>query len=215
MNRLTLLGAGAASAAAGGGGLVTLNAAGTYLWTPLVGASLSYTGLTIAAGSNIALVVSITWDSALPPTGIAATWDGVSMTRLVNVGAASAACELWGLANPAIGNKTLAVSWTGSVKTFVNGVAFNGVDQSTPFPHTNTGQVVTTIDVTSAVGNLVMAQMSNLTSLSGLTGTTVFVDNSSGAIATAGSNYDSGAASVAIGDAATLTNIVGIDIKSA
>lgn len=143
---------------------------GTTTNTPIT--TFNYTGITVGAGSNRALIIVVTInDSTLsPPTGVSATWDsGVTnqaMTLLVSnadVPDNNNPVFIFGLRNPASGNKTLNISWTNSNTIALNAISFTGVDQTsdgTAFPHTatsNNAGGALSIAVTSAVGNWTIA----------------------------------------------------------
>src|SRR5262245_57991097 len=128
--------------------------------------TLDFTGLTIAAGSNIALVATLSWQGGVP-SGITVQWDpaGVNPSLSAITGASASAASacgsaLFGLVNPTTGNKTLRATWSGSFQAALSGVAFNGVNQAggdTTFARGN-GQGVTTggnfgVTIASSVGN--------------------------------------------------------------
>lgn len=135
-----------------------------------------HTGLTIAAGSNRAVVFPITTSLQLPLIA-SVTWDqgGTNQTcELIGIvdadGNATGHVELWGLVAPTIGNKTLRIAWTAGVLDIgVFGIALDGVDQTgstTTFAHfgTNTGDGTAPAAgaaITSAVGNIVISGSAN------------------------------------------------------
>jgi hypothetical protein len=192
---------------------------GSKLYQGSLLTSLSYTGLTIAAGANIALVVTIDWDiGGAAPTGLSVTWDSggtnQSLTRIVNNGTS----ELWGLVNPTIGNKTLAMSWTTTARVFIAGMAFNGVDQTggaTTFPNTANSASATTLTISSAIYRKVMCCGTTTAVLGTISGTTIFSDSASGTFINSFANYDDGATSVTIGSSGGAGPRVAIDIKAA
>lgn len=212
-------------AAAGGG--VTING-GTFTkqYQSANTTLFSYTGCTIAAGTHIALVVAISWDissGASSPTDLAMTWNGVGLTLIKagNNSGLGANAELWGLVNPATvsqaPDQTLAMSWTNNARAFVIGAAFDGVDQTggaTSFPGSTSGTSVTTVAVTSAVGDKVMACAATGSAIAGITGTTLYQDSATGLFINAYANYDNGAASVNIGQSNPQTQIVATSIKA-
>jgi len=197
--------------------VVTLNATGSKLYQGTLATSLNYTGLTIAAGTNLGMVVAVDWDSGAAPTGLSLTWDSggsnQAMTRIINNGLV----ELWGLVNPVVGNKTLALAWTTATRVFVAGMAFNGVDQAggaTSFPNSVSSGSATTLTVTSAIGRMVMCCGTTGTAIGTITGTTIFSDAVSGSFVNAFANYDNGAASVVIGNGTGSGPRVATDIKA-
>lgn len=185
--------------------------------------SVNYTGLTVGSGSNRALVVSLEFDTNGTVSGISATWDNggtnQSMTQLAFIdNGGTRPSALFGLVNPTSGNKTLHVSWTTATPVFVVGMSFAGVVQTsaaTAFPHQATNTNVATVSVTSATGNMVMGSAATGGSLAGITGTTIYSDNTSGSIINAFANYDNGAASVTIGEGSSVDTIVATDIAAA
>lgn len=212
---------------------VTVNATGSEQYGA-PGISKNYTGITVAAGSNRGLVLAVLWGYAVtPPSSITCVWDQAganqSMTEIIRLDSPSggATAALYGLVAPATGNKTLTISWTGIAEIFPAAMAFDGVDQTggvTSFPHSASANGAAAdqfgIDVTSAVGNKVMAAMSSSSVATISTGTEIFKDTSSGAFINANANYDAGAASVFIGATragftVTLHPIVATDIKAA
>lgn len=100
--------------------------------------TLTLTTFTVGAGSNRALLVSLSWSVNNP--GVFSSfprWDelGVSqpMTLIPNAAANASdntRTELYGLVNPTSGNKTLKASWLTSAELIIFIVSFNGVDQS-------------------------------------------------------------------------------------
>lgn len=213
------------AAAAGG---VTVNATGTKTYQGSAVTSLNYTGLTVAAGTNTAIVLAITWDTAgSTPTGITAIWDSVganqALTQIVakdTVGVIPST-SLWGLAGEhgavATGNKTLSLAWTGSSKLFVVAMAFDGVNQTggtTSFPNSTGANTVTTVSVSATASDKLMASGTAGSAISGLTGTTIYVDNVSGSTVNASANHDVGNAGT-IGASSTFGALVGTAIKAA
>jgi hypothetical protein len=96
-------------------------------------------------------------DSIRELTGQSVTWNCVPMSLVIGISGAGFSSQIWGLANPASGNNTLVIPWTGGQKVFAAAISFTGVDQSTPFPHTASANSVATVNVTSATGNKVVA----------------------------------------------------------
>lgn len=124
---------------------VTLNAAGTQASTNLA-TSVTYTGLTIAAGSNLVLAVSIVWLST-PGAITVANWDNAGTPQALGAAIQTATgvnghvASVFGLVAPTTGNKTLQITWTSTTEYAVNCVAFNGADQTggaTTFSNSNT-----------------------------------------------------------------------------
>lgn len=216
----------------GGSGTVTVNATGTELYQGSNVSTIDYTGLTVAAGSSTAIVAL--WmldDNAGPPTSVTAVWDPTganqALTQIVqgdNTGEKS--CFIFGLAGEhgavATGNKTLRLSWTGAAKFMLVAMAFDGVNQTggaTSFPNStsaNAGGIgLSTVSVTSATGNKVIACETASSSQGTSTGTQIFNDNSNGTFINAMSQYDDGAATVVIGNSGNNRVIAATDIKAA
>jgi hypothetical protein len=147
---------------------VTLNATATAVCSgsAIAGATgLSCSTLTVAAGTNIALVCALNF--SLPTvTGVAVTWNaGQSMTQIVagtqtSVGDA----QLWGLVAPATGANAAKATWTGTSDLIIYCEAWNGVNQTggaTTFPNStsasNAGSTPATLTITSAAGDATMA----------------------------------------------------------
>lgn len=137
---------------------VTLNAAmaaGNQGNTNAVGNALSFstTGITVAAGSNLVLVVTIGWMNSsglVAPSARSVTWNGVAMTEraFLTAGANNTTSGIYVLVNPATGAQTLAGSWVGLLDCYTSAVAFNGADQTTGIA---TGDTVTGTATTISV----------------------------------------------------------------
>lgn len=134
-----------------------------------------HTNLTIAAGSNIGLVVQITW-VLQTVSGVSVTWDQGGTNQAcaiigsaVNTPGANGRVVLYGLRAPTTGNHTLRVSWTGASDVIVNAVAFNNVDQTSDaaaFAHATsaTGATPTnspSLAITSAAANMTVELMTD------------------------------------------------------
>lgn len=137
---------------------VTLNAAmaaGNNGTSHDVGNSLSFstTGITVAAGSNTVLVVTIGWMNSsglVAPATRSVTWNGVSMTEraFLTAGANNTSSGIYVLINPTAGAQTLAGSWVGLLDAYVSALCFNGADQTTGIA---TGDTVTGTATTISV----------------------------------------------------------------
>lgn len=208
---------------------VALDATGTLLSTTTAGTSISYTGITVGSGSNRGLVAVVCFDVSTI-TSPTATWDNggtnQSMTLLKLQATASGgfgAVAIFGLANPIAGNKTLRVAWTTSSGTSAIAVSFTGVDQTggvTSFPNAAGAQGSTassSVTITSATGNAVVAGHSNNNTVNSVNNTSLFIDHAQTHTDNA-ANRASGAASVAM--TATLASsgtwaAAGTDVKAA
>jgi hypothetical protein len=204
--------------------VVTVNATGTKLYNGTAVTSLNYTGLTIAAGSNLAMVVTVHWDTTgTTPTAMTMVWDSgganQSLTQIVTSDPGTHSqwqAELWGLVNPVVGNKTLSLSWTTASRMFLCSMAFDGVDQTggtTSFPNAASGVSIATLTIPSAPGHIVMNAGTGGT-YGALTGTVIFSDSSSGTYINGYANYMPGASpSVTIGSAGVM-KMAATDIKA-
>lgn len=199
---------------------VTVNATGTKSYQA---SGVNYTGITVAAGSNRALVLALCFDIGSNPSAVAATWDSGGSNQAMTLIASRNATNngkssyLFGLVAPATGNLNLLISWTGGANVFAAAMAFNGVDQTggvTSFPHSTSGTTAT-LTVTSATGNKVMACEASTVAQGTSTGTLIYDDHVSGAIINAMAQHDDGAASVSIGNTGSNSSIVATDIAAA
>jgi hypothetical protein len=98
--------------------------------------SISSTGMAVG-GSATLLIATLSFGSAsqTPPTGISMTWDGVAMTAgpsvLSQSGGNFGQAAIFYLVNPAVGNKTLAASWTNANDLYMSCASFTGTDTTT------------------------------------------------------------------------------------
>lgn len=132
--------------------------------TDTTNTSFSNTTLTIGAISNAVLLVFLSWTSN--PGTVTVTWNGVACTLIGSQTTSDGAVsQMYGLINPATGNKTLAVTSTNSVELIMTAGSFSGADQgavSTTFAHVTSAALSTanpSTVVTSAVGNFTAAMM--------------------------------------------------------
>lgn len=171
------------------------------------GTNLNFTNQTITGGlSNSALVVVITQTTSTNLTGMTLHWDSAGTNQLMaqvsNDTLANAQTWVFGLLAPTSGNKTLALSWTGTGQVLVSSLSLKGVNQTnnaTAFQHaTNaTGSSITPIVVvTSQVNDLVVSAWASTGIFTGVfSGTAIYSNNGGSAWDGAGS-YDVGSASV-------------------
>lgn len=99
--------------------------------------SISSTGITVGASATC-LVMMIGFQgigSSNIPTGVAATWNGASMTARSNVsytgGTKAVTAYIFTLVNPASGAKTLSTTWTVSQDAYMSAISFTGTDTTT------------------------------------------------------------------------------------
>ena len=201
---------------------VALDAVGTVQHTAL-NTSVNYTNITVGAGANRALIIMIAFGSpALAPTGITLTWDSggtnQAMTQIAFSAGTNITAGIWGLVAPTSGNKTLAVSWTNANESWVSGVCFTGVDQTggtTSFPNAAANTGVATLTIGSAVADMGVAITTTGGVISGSTGTTLYIDNTSAAFINSSSEYQAGASpSMVIGFGVNLTTLAAVDIRA-
>lgn len=185
-----------------------------------IASGVNYTGITVGSGANRALVLTLNFDGVVP-TGQTVTWNGTAMGLLIALNVSgNKESQIWGLTNPASGNNTLAISWTGGQKVFAAAISFTGVDGSSgntsAFPHTASNLSVSTVSLTTAVGNMAVACEAAGGSQGTATGTLIYDDHVSGTNINAMANYDMpGASPLAIGNSGSNVLVVAADIAAA
>lgn len=126
------------------------------------------TGLTIAhtcLGSNRVLYVAVTScpGSGVEVDAVSATYNGISMavffTDITTHG--SRRCRVFRLVAPDTGANNIILTWAGGGNMRAIGASYTGVDQTTPDDAQQTvdgsaGGTSSTVDVSSAAGNMVM-----------------------------------------------------------
>lgn len=145
-----------------------LGTAGTQLGNSAGVTTLDYTGLTVAAGSNTALVLVVAWH--VDPGAITVkNWDQAGTPQALEIIKAPTTnvngqfVALYGRIAPTAGNKTLRLTWTNASELVLNAVAFAGVDQTgstTSFPNsaTATGNTASaTITITRPSNGAIVA----------------------------------------------------------
>lgn len=189
---------------------VSVNATGTSTNNAsTLATSFTYSGITVAAGSNTALVAVIQIDGgAATAASVTATWDSgatnQAMTLLKQTTRATGQTTcIFGLRSPTTGNKSLAFTWTNTNCCSAVAVALNGVDQvsdATAFKNATSAtgtSASASVTVTSAVGDIVVTGVSlaggNVTAVNG----TQLAFDSALLGDNFGSQYNTGAASVA------------------
>lgn len=204
-------GAGEGGFGGSGGGTVPLavDATGTEL-TAFPGAtSVAYTGLTVGSGlTNSALLAIVCADNQSVAPTITMTWNGTNVPLISGTSSASTGasiyCQLFGLANPAAGNQTLAVSFGGVAYSYsIVALSFKGVNQSTPFINgtTATGTSGTpSISPTVASGDIGVGAFGATVSYSSVGNTVIFTD--------ATSSYPVAAANRAVGPNPALSAVI-------
>ena len=119
--------------------------------------SISSTGITVGGGANILVMVMCGGGSGAQtaPTGVTATWNGVSMTLATSILSLEPAPFGWAaiftLDSPAPGANTLAASWTNINDIYMSAVSFSGaggirVADTTTATQTDTVTVPSTTD---------------------------------------------------------------------
>ncbi len=208
---------------AGGGTTVTVNGTvGSKVYQNAV-TTKDYT-FTVSSGSNLALLVTLNFGSILV-SSVSATWDqggtNQAMTQIVTIsqGAGIGTSAIFGLRAPTVvASGTLRVSWTTISEVFIAAICLAGVSQTSDgsaFPNTATATSGSTVNVTSAAGDLVVACESAGTGQGTATGTLIYDDHLSGAVINAMANYDTGSATVAIGNSGSNATIAATDIGHA
>jgi hypothetical protein len=184
--------------------------------------STNYT-LTVPAGSNEALVVTLNFGISGGVSNITATWDNGGtnqvMTQLVDKQLSSSESTIFGLRNPTVKtNGTLRVTWTTTATDlFVSSIVFGGVDQASDgnaFPTTakspNSNTASTTI--ASVAGNMVVAVEGSTVSQGTSLGTLLYDDHVSGAVLNSMAEYDNGATTVSVGNSGTNQTIAAVSV---
>lgn len=186
------------------------------------------TGVTVASGSNLALVVALNFDNnILSPVVTGLVWDAAGVNQALTLIKAAAGTltgpksdtQLWGLVGVTAGaSKSITLTTTSSSAVFMTAIAFSGVNQTggtTSFPGAvdNGGSNFSTLSVTSATGDKVIAATTDGT-FGTPTGTVILNNSSSGSFVNALVNYDDGAAPVAIGQSNTLSASTGAEVAT-
>lgn len=179
---------------------VTLNAAGTQAANTTDGLTFSYTGLTVAAGANTALVLIAAWLGDPGAITVNRWDDGASNQTLTELVAPTATVNgqrvgVYGLVNPIAGNKTLKFTWTNSHEAVINVVAWNGVDQTgstTSFPNAatatgNTASATKTITLPSNGAIVAISVCGSLNGHTSVSATQLLLYSGTGAIDAGGS----------------------------
>lgn len=169
-------------------GAVTVNANTTSDCKVAANTNLDCTNLTIGAISNTVLVCAATWNLNTV-SGITLTWDSLgtpqTMALITNAtvsGGTFGKAELYGLVAPHTGTLNLNVTWTTTADLYVGCTAYNGANQTggtTTFPSgvsaTGTGSV-TSVTISSAVGDIVEAVHTNLMATGSCSATQLWLD---------------------------------------
>lgn len=183
-------------------------------------ATISSTGMTVGASATL-LIGMLSWGAQRPgPTSPTMTWDGVSMTLQPSVtrdnGSNTVSVAIFTLANPAIGNKTLAAAWTNTLDVYMGAVSFtgaNGVNASDNVTATD----ATSINVNTGVGDATVAIFLTNGSTPTMNQTTIWGESSlqpggGGSYALGGSGSNS---HTFTGAGGTIQALAGIHILSA
>lgn len=200
----------------GGGGTVTVDGK-TATANSATGTSVSTSAITISAGSNRALLVGVVMDSgSVLPVGLGCVYDvaganqtmtAVSGTNTGISAAITAAMVFYGLVNPTSGaSKTVTCSWTASSTVGVVAISFTGTNQSSvaaAFPNGNfnspgSAASPAAVTITSATGHKTVAmEAQNCVPFGAISGTTLTAELDMANVGFV-SNYDNGAATVAM-----------------
>lgn len=187
------------------------------------------TTLTIpGGGTKVALAVVVAYTGPSIVTAATTTWGGTAMTLVTGTPSFSvnhSGTVMFCLAAPATGAQTLSVNLSapaGITEIHMIGASFTGVDQATPCRNgvsatpATSGGAVGSITVTSAIGNIPVAVFSqgDASDIS-TNGTTIVIDDSGPSVGIT-SNYNTGAATVAMtttpGSGAVKWGISGLDL---
>ena len=168
--------------------------------------TLTNGNLTIGSGVHRALIVQMTTSLATTQTVV---WDAAGANQaLTLIGSTAYASSytswLYGLINPASGNKIVTVTWGGGGSNFgvLNAASFTGVNQTggaTSFPnYTGTSGlgISPSVTVTSATGDMVVDTLMCQTAPIAGNKTKLFWNT--GGTVNGGSQYAAGAATVAL-----------------
>lgn len=215
-------------AVASGGGSVTLDAVGTLLQSGTT-TSVNYTGQTVGTLSSGGLIALITL-GVLTETVTSVVWDSgganqalTSLSCAVNSPSIIGRIEIWGrIGAIASGNKTMAVTYSGSTSSWVEALSYEGVNQGSlaaAFLNCNTNTAVSTTvaaTVTSGSGHAVVSGSGggSAANASSITGTQIYINNA-GSIGVIGART-AGAASVGVTatyDTLDSLFIAGIDVS--
>jgi len=155
---------------------VTLDANATAAVSGLVSGTITNNNLTVGTGSNRCLVAQLNFYSGgATPTGVAVTWNGVSLTQIGTKGTAF----LFGIVNPASGNHALVATWTGgSLYAALNGTSFTNCAQTGTFINVNTAtgsSPPTSLAITNPSGNIAIDSVASTGPLSSPSQTQLFV----------------------------------------
>lgn len=183
--------------------------------------TMTISNLTVGAGTNRALLVHLGFTGSTTPAGLTVVWDPTGANQTMTAipgtnsgtnGALSQAVVLYGLVNPASGNKNLVVTWTGSTEAHATAISFTGVMQTSVAAAFPNGNVVSNLSavappaqvtITSATGNIVTAvavqNVANFGGAAGSGGTIIANANTGGPAQQLASSYYPGASSVVAG----------------
>lgn len=156
---------------------VSLNTLGTKAEDDTGAVSTLDQTMTVAAGSNIALVTQLLLDISTV-SGITVKWDPVGANQSMSLitettyDGTNGRAQLWGLTNPTPGaSKVVRASWTTDSPVALNSMAFDGVDQTfgTAFIAATPASGTTnpaTITISTVTGNATMDLVYHLYALS-------------------------------------------------
>ena len=139
---------------------------------------------TVAANANRVMICMVQFRAASSVTATP-SWNGVAMTAInsINSDATSDYVGLWGLKNPASGNQSLSLTFTGTITNFSLGaICFDNADQVTGWVDrgwtTGTSTGVTST-ISTGAGNAVLHFIANNNSAGAITtspGTQIYTD---------------------------------------
>lgn len=161
---------------------ITHNASGTlFAQTTNAASPFNSTSLTIAAGSDIYLICGVGSRNGTLP-GVAMTWNGVSMTLLNSQTEPTwnNTAYIFGLANPATGNQTASLSWTGgsSQRVSYRCTAYNNVGSVSGTLTNGTGNSANSQgNITTASGDATYSVNTNSGSVTAVSHTQLWADS--------------------------------------
>jgi hypothetical protein len=197
--------------------------------------SASQTNLTIASGSQTALLVLLNLGKgSAQPTGLTCTWGGTNVPLVNSAFHLDSDTQyygnaLFGLVAPTTGNQTISCGWTNGAAWYLTAIAFNGANQAggtTTFANFNSAFAdsvspsgTASVAITSSSTDIAAAIMNaeGAASFSSVSGTQIFISTAGNQ--NAASNYATGS-SPTVTLTGTLSStagwyIAGVDVVAA
>lgn len=203
---------------------VTFDAIATTNTNQAGGTSLSISNMTVGASATVLIaVLSAGTVAATAMSGLSGTWNGSAMTLVTGAtnypGASSATpgTQILCILNPATGNHTLALSWTGQTQVYASAISFKGAGACGNGTFATGNNASPSLAVTSSTGNFVVCSYGNINV--GVIGTpsgTQIYSDSSQSNENGAAGYASGASTVtcsASGTSSGLWSVSGVDVQ--